>query len=148
MTKTTATSICTCLTVFGERPDGTIVAGTCNEQVGAKARFRPGHDARTKGTLQLAYRAGVRIERGGVNHSVQNLADEYGYARFLTAAPKRSRKSAKPATDAPAWYMVKVGRWWRPLVKVVKAGNENSLVVYTTAKGDEVEARVANIRLR
>jgi len=41
MTKTTATSICTCLTVFGERPDGTIVAGTCNEQVGAKARFRP-----------------------------------------------------------------------------------------------------------
>ncbi len=111
-------SNCTCLTIKSTKADGTIVAGPCGAKVGAKSRFQPGHDARTKGTLQKAFRAGAKIEVGGTAHTAQALAKEFGYERFLTAKPERKR-----STPALSFGEVKVGRTWRSVLKATKQGD-------------------------
>ena len=71
MTKTTATSISHLpYRSFAERPDGTIAAGTCNEQAGAKAEFGLATTPAPRVPPQLAQVPSRAYGRaGGRNHS-------------------------------------------------------------------------------
>jgi hypothetical protein len=110
---------------------------------GPKSRFSPGMDARTKGTLQTAFRLGFKLLLpDGSTSTAEAAAKSFGLERFLTAKPKRVRStSTLPYTE------VKVGRSWRPVVKATKKG-DGFRVTYQPAKGEPktVEAEADKLR--
>ena len=130
MSKNNSTKICQCLTIVTE-DEQTIVARSCGGDTGKT--FAPGHDARTKGTLQKAFRTGRQILVNGEYHSAEDLAKGYGYERFLTPAPvRKSRKSRK--TDEP--IKVKLGRWTYDAVSLDELDEGGFEVVYVNKGGD------------
>ena len=119
---------CQCLTITHE-DEHMVFAGTCGGTT--RATFAPGHDARTKGTLQKAFRTGRQINMDGQQYTAEELAKVYGYERFLVAAPVRKR-STKKSNDP---IMVKLGRWTYEAAAVdeVEDGFE---VTYLDKKGE------------
>lgn len=111
---------------------GEVLVDRSGRPCGPKARFAPGMDARTKGTLQTAFRLGFNIRHvgQGVTKSAQEWAKDYGYERFLTAKPKRRR------SNAPKFTSVKVGRHWYDIDKITGSKTDGFEVTYTTAKGE------------
>lgn len=54
----------------------------CGEQVRATSKFRPGHDARTKGALLRCHRAGGRVTVSGDGKGVTMTPAEYAALVF------------------------------------------------------------------
>ena len=97
MSKTSeTTNICQCLTITSE-DEHVIHAGTCGQPV--KNRFAPGHDARTKGTLQKAFRTDREIISAKVRDTAQDWAKVYGYERYLTPKPASPHAEAVRLQD-------------------------------------------------
>jgi len=116
-TKNTTKTIntCECLTITSES-DTTIAAGTCGQQTAR--RFCPGHDARTKSTLQKVYRSGRQLQIGGTAVDVAAVARSYGYERYLTDAPKRKSRARTNVEQKPETRVLQKGRWTYPLLMV------------------------------
>lgn len=113
---------------------GEVLVDRSGRECGPKARFAPGMDARTKGTLQTAFRLGYDIRHAdGVTKSAQEWAKDYGYERFLTAKPKKIRKGTLPFSE------VKVGRHWYK-VESTRIDGKDTVVDYKNAKGEAKQA--------
>ena len=120
-----------------------------------KARFAPGMDARTKGTLQTAYRLGYAINCEGLIKDAEGWAQVYGYERFLTMKKVKPAKAAKTPKGKNVFgegvTEVKAGRWWYPVVTIETVG-EKSLVTYLKKDGSEGTVTVginhATLKLR
>lgn len=138
MTKNTTTktvktqNVCSCLTITDETDD-TITAGTCGQQTARK--FCPGHDARTKSTLQKVYRSGKALLIGETLESVYQIAKGYGYERYLTDAPKRKSRAKANTEPKEETRLLKVGRWTYPLLLVGEEIDGLCTVAYTLRDG-------------
>lgn len=122
----------------GSRPCqcGNFVDTTTGQNTGCEAdtlnTFAPGHDAKLKGFLIRAGRAGHQVRLLGTEDEISPLAaaSRYGFASLVADGIKRQPKKAKK-TAAPEKVTAKVGRWeYRGLV-------EGAEFVYTDRKGAE-----------
>jgi hypothetical protein len=125
---------------------GEVLVDRSGRECGPKARFAPGMDARTKGTLQTAFRLGYEIRHAdGVTKSAHEWAAEYGYERFLTAKPKKAKKASRKQ-QALAITEVKVGRHWYKIdearISTLTAEGGDLEIDYTTAKGESKTTKV------
>lgn len=97
--------------------------------------FAQGHDAKLKGLLIRAHRAGQEIhvvDGGGlVSASPANLAAQRGWDRFLAAPEPRRPPGSK---REPVRGTARVGRWSYPATVVGQVG-ERLVVEYTTKAG-------------
>jgi hypothetical protein len=69
--------------------------------------FKQGHDAKAKGQIIRAFRAGVKIIVNGKTVTPQALAKQFGWEHYLTAAPVRASR-AKAAKTSKAAKATKV----------------------------------------
>jgi hypothetical protein len=126
-------NLCECLTIIAEHDDRLIV-GSCGGPTAR--RFQPGHDARTKSTLQKAYRNNQRLwMQDGSTAIAAEAAKWFGYERYLTDAPKRKSRAKNSSNDTPETRVVKIGRWTYPLLMVGEEINGESVVVYQDREG-------------
>lgn len=124
---------CECLTIFSTADD-VLHVGTCGDETARK--FCPGHDARTKSTLQKAHRTGRKlVHQNGTTYTAAELAKIYGYERFLTDAPKRKSRAKTTQDDQPETRQVKVGRWAYPVLNVGELIDGKHVVAYLKRDG-------------
>ena len=69
-----------------------------------RARFAPGHDAKTKSTLQALYREGVtdvKVIGGGdsFNTTVERLFADLGWEQFMTLKKTKAKKAIEPSIE-------------------------------------------------
>ena len=90
-------------------------AGHCLCGCGSKVdrRFKPGHDARLKGALIRAYRAGEpAMHTAFAVTDPKIIAFSLGWDHFLTDIPApRVRIKVEKAPKASKMVMAKIGRW-------------------------------------
>lgn len=82
----------------------TCACGTCHEQVGPKATFRPGHDARAVSVLLQAlvnsYADGQPVTKATINGLAKQLPSEPLRAKFQRAAERLVAKHAEAEAKA------------------------------------------------
>ena len=92
-------SACQCIVPADKQTDEKVWAfksckETCNNI------FKQGHDAKLKGQLIKAFRAGVKLNIEGTVTTVQALAKHFGFERYLTEKPVRKSRSGAKTTKA------------------------------------------------
>ncbi|MGP6177854.1 hypothetical protein ACTU6U_11205 [Microbacterium sp. A196] len=79
-------------------PLNTCACGTCHEQVGPKAIYRPGHDARhvsaLLGGLINLHADGGKVTKALIATEARNLPSERLQAKFIRAAERLVAKQA------------------------------------------------------
>lgn len=82
-----------------EIPVNTCACGTCNEAVGPKAMYRPGHDARHVSVLLHGlvneYADGRKVTKALIANEAENLPSERLRAKFVRAAERLAAKQAE-----------------------------------------------------
>ncbi|MFE7197583.1 hypothetical protein [Microbacterium oxydans] len=96
MNKTTATEV----------PVNTCACGTCNETVGPKATFRPGHDARAVSVLLQGlvneHADGRKVTKALISAESKKLPSEALRAKFIRAAERLVAKQTEADVKAAA----------------------------------------------
>jgi hypothetical protein len=119
--------------------DGLCTCG-CGAPTAPKRLFRQGHDAKLKGALIQAYRAGdtvVAIHDGErTEFDPMTLAARFGWEHFLTAVPGQAKAKGPKVGQS---VKIKVGRWTYDAVVggTVEGGTVYS---YLDKKGNTKEA--------
>lgn len=128
---------CSCSLFAAVADDGTLTRTGCTATT--RRTFAPGHDARLKGFLIRAGRAGllIRTPEGGADQVAVRVAERFGFAHMVAEGIARVAKPRKAApVAAPRTVTAKVGRWLYE--GTVTAGG--GLFTYTDRKGAQLIA--------
>jgi hypothetical protein len=126
---------CACSSFVAVATDGTTDRLVCTQTT--KRTFAPGHDAKLKGFLIRAGRAGLLISTEQGNVEPTAIADLFGFGHMVRDGIKRVapvRKAKKAA--APVTVQGKVGRW--VYEGTLTAGGR--IFSYTDRKGNHLMA--------
>lgn len=81
-----------------QTPVNTCACGTCGQQVGPKATYRPGHDARhvsvLVATLQNSIADGREVTKATITTTAKQLPSEALRGKFIRAAERMLAKEA------------------------------------------------------
>jgi hypothetical protein len=104
--------------------------------------FKQGHDAKLKGQIIRAFRAGVKMQlKGEAAVTPKALAKQYGWEHYLTEAPVRKARTAKPKA-AKAVKAAKATKPEKPYVGATASFTFRGGVAVgrvTGVEGDDVE---------
>jgi hypothetical protein len=77
-------------------PEGTCADG-CGQEVSKGRRFRQGHDARLRGILGKAYKAGETVSYNGKSSTAEAALKQHGFPIPPPAKPRKPRKTKTTA---------------------------------------------------